>query len=42
MRGGEISLCYPRGLGAFPQFIVSKVAEFSASGVFVDDYANGV
>ena len=19
-RGGEISLCYPRGLGAFPQF----------------------
>ena len=38
-RGGEfkISLCYPRGLGAFPRFIVSEVAGFSACGVFVND-----
>ena len=38
-KGGEfkISLCYPRDLGAFPQFIASEVAEFSACGVFVDD-----
>ena len=36
-RGGEfrISLCYPRELSL--SFIVNKVAEFSACGVFVDD-----
>ena len=37
--GGEfqISSCYLRGLGASPELYSSKVVEFNACRVFVDD-----
>ena len=37
--GGEskISLCYPRGLWAFPQSFRERNSVFSVCGVFVDD-----
>ena len=38
--GSKISLSYPRGEGASPQFFRDRGA-FSAYGMFVDDLVNG-